>query len=473
MIDAPVLTQVTARFDGLEVYDVEPAQPGALPDVLGGRPVALIGKWRGEPRGQLVLHGQAAGGDWQQVLPVPAPDADARALRQLWARQRIAQLSDDEALRGGNPQREAITTLGLQYSLLTNYTSFVAVDHRRAGGRRAVDPRRPATGAAAGREQPCGRRAGAEHTRTGGVDRMAGRARTGRRRAGVATPAARGRTGAGTMTMVNALPCRPVRLAAWGWLALHAAALWPHGLWAARRMLDGSDEPLGVAALAALLIWLVRAAPRLRIEPRLSWLAASATLTVAATAAYWLAPPLPAALLAALALAAHLCAWLPARAPRLPLAGLALLALPIVASLQFYAGYPLRVLTAEVSAGLLQAAGLAAERSGAAMTVNGRLVIVDAPCSGVQMAWLAYFAACAVAAFTGLHDGRFVRRLPLVGLWALTGNVLRNSLLVGLEARPQGLANAWHEAIGIAMLVVVVGLTVRVMSPRPGRGAVS
>ena len=159
MIDAPVLTQVTARFDGLEVYDVEPAQPGALPDVLGGRPVALIGKWRGEPRGQLVLHGQAAGGDWQQVLPVPAPDADARALRQLWARQRIAQLSDDEALRGGNPQREAITTLGLQYSLLTQLHQLHRGGHRRAGGRRGVDPRRPATAAAAGREQPCGRRA--------------------------------------------------------------------------------------------------------------------------------------------------------------------------------------------------------------------------------------------------------------------------------------------------------------------------
>lgn len=128
MIDAPVLTQVKARFDGLEVYDVEPAQLSALPDVLGGRPVALIGKWRGEPRGQLVLQGLSAGGDWQQVLAVPTPDNDARALRQLWARQRIAQLSDDEALRGGNPQREAITSLGLQYSLLTNYTSFVAVD---------------------------------------------------------------------------------------------------------------------------------------------------------------------------------------------------------------------------------------------------------------------------------------------------------------------------------------------------------
>jgi len=128
MIDAPVLTQLRARFDGLEVYDVEPARLDALPDVLGGRPVALIGKWRGEARGQLVLSGRSASGDWQQVLPVSAADADAQALRQLWARQRIQQLGDDEALRGGNGQREAITRLGLEYSLLTNYTSFIAVD---------------------------------------------------------------------------------------------------------------------------------------------------------------------------------------------------------------------------------------------------------------------------------------------------------------------------------------------------------
>ena len=42
---------------------------------------------------------------------------------------RIQQLSDEEALRGGSSQREAITALGLQHSLLTQYTSFIAVDH--------------------------------------------------------------------------------------------------------------------------------------------------------------------------------------------------------------------------------------------------------------------------------------------------------------------------------------------------------
>lgn len=128
MIDAPVLTQLKARFDGLEVYDVEPAALNGLPDVLGGRPVLLYGKWRGEARGQLVLEGQAATGTHTDVVPVRAPDADAVALRHLWARSRIQQLSDQEALEGGSGQREAITALGLHYSLLTQYTSFIAID---------------------------------------------------------------------------------------------------------------------------------------------------------------------------------------------------------------------------------------------------------------------------------------------------------------------------------------------------------
>jgi exosortase/archaeosortase family protein len=274
------------------------------------------------------------------------------------------------------------------------------------------------------------------------------------------------------MTLARTLHCAPVRVGAAGWLALHAATFWPQGLWIGRRVADGSDDPLGLAAAAALLLWLWRAKDRLRVTPRLPWLGAAAALTLAATAAVFVAPPLVAAALAALALAAHLAAWLPARSPRLALAGLALLALPLIASLQFYVGYPLRVFTAQFSAWLLQAAGVAAERSGAAMTVAGRLVIVDAPCSGVQMAWLAYFAACAMAAFAPLRDVNLLRRLPLVGLLVLAGNVLRNTVLVALEARPQGLAPALHEAIGIGVLVVVLGLTVRLMAPhRTSRGA--
>jgi exosortase/archaeosortase family protein len=271
--------------------------------------------------------------------------------------------------------------------------------------------------------------------------------------------------GAHAMALATTLPCRPVAVGAVGWLTLHAVALWPHGLWAARRLADGSDDPLGLAALAALLVWLWREHERLRALPRLGGLAAAAALTLAATAALFVAPPLVAALLAAMALAAHVAAWAPERAPVLALGGLALLALPLVASLQFYVGYPLRAFTALFSSWLLQAVGIAAEPSGAAMTVAGQLVIVDAPCSGVQMAWCAWFAACATAAFTGLRDRALLRRLPLVSLAVLAGNVLRNSVLVALEARPEGLARWAHEALGLVFLIGVVSIAVRLASP--------
>ena len=149
MIESPVLTSVRARFEGLDVYDVEPMQ---LPDVLGERPVIVFGKWRGEPRGQLVIEGRSAEGAYRQALTVPTDNAartgaarDTQALRYLWARHRIATLSDQEALDGRGAQREDITALGLRYGLLTQYTSFLAVD-------RVV--RNPAPDDAAGVDQP-------------------------------------------------------------------------------------------------------------------------------------------------------------------------------------------------------------------------------------------------------------------------------------------------------------------------------
>ena len=270
----------------------------------------------------------------------------------------------------------------------------------------------------------------------------------------------------------SVVACRPSYLSPLGWVGLQALALWPHGLWMARRVQDGSDDPLGLAALAVLALVLWRLAPRLRIAPSTGWLAVAALLTAAANLALFAVPPLACALLAALALAAGLMAWLRVDAPRAPLAGLLLLALPLVSSLQYYGGYPLRVLTAQLSAWGLQLAGIAAERAGASMTVRGQLVIVDAPCSGVQMVWMAYFCACAFAALSSLRDGAFLRRLPFIGVLVLVGNVLRNTVLVALESRPQGLDANLHEAIGVVALAAVCAAVVALMQGgRDGRVA--
>ena len=142
LIESPVLTSVKARFEGIDVYDVEPQQ---LPDVLAERPVIVFGKWRehaGTTPPNLIVEGRAAHGPYTQTLPidVAANGPGTGALRLLWARHRIAALSDEEALTGGEAQKAAITKLGLDYSLLTQYTSFIAVDQvvRNPGGQGAT-----------------------------------------------------------------------------------------------------------------------------------------------------------------------------------------------------------------------------------------------------------------------------------------------------------------------------------------------
>ena len=126
MVESPVLTNVKATFGGLDVYDVEPQQ---LPDVLGERPVIVFGKWRGEAKGRVIIEGQGAEGPYRQEVRIDdATRHDAAALRSLWARHRIASLSDQEALEGGDAFKQRITDLGLRYGLLTQYTSFIAVD---------------------------------------------------------------------------------------------------------------------------------------------------------------------------------------------------------------------------------------------------------------------------------------------------------------------------------------------------------
>jgi Ca-activated chloride channel family protein len=127
MIAMPVLTRVKVEFEGFETYDVEPV---SMPDVLAQRPVIVFGKWRGARAGRVTLHGLTGGEPYTQTLDLTQatmlPTNDA--LSHLWARARIAELGDYVNLQHDDARVAQITDLGLRYSLLTKYTSFVAVD---------------------------------------------------------------------------------------------------------------------------------------------------------------------------------------------------------------------------------------------------------------------------------------------------------------------------------------------------------
>jgi len=125
-IQTPVLTDIQVRAIGFDTYDVHPVQ---LPDLFAERPVILFGKWRGPAIGTFELRGRTGRGEFVSSLDVAGaqPDESNSALRYLWARSRIAELSDYGSNNVSEERAKEITQLGLKYNLLTQYTSFIAV----------------------------------------------------------------------------------------------------------------------------------------------------------------------------------------------------------------------------------------------------------------------------------------------------------------------------------------------------------
>ena len=127
-VRAPVLTDVRVAYEGLDVYDVEPR---AVPDVLASRPVVVLGKYKGAPRGTITLTGVGGRSPYTQRFDVArsTPRPEHRALEHLWARSRIASVSDFGFGELSPAAKTEVLSLGLRYSLLTQLTSFVAVSH--------------------------------------------------------------------------------------------------------------------------------------------------------------------------------------------------------------------------------------------------------------------------------------------------------------------------------------------------------
>jgi Ca-activated chloride channel homolog len=125
-IQTPVLTDIQVRTAGFNTYDLNVLK---FPDLFAQRPVILFGKWRGPATGTIELTGKTGQGDYISRLDVAAsqPNEANHALRYLWARSRIAELSDYGSSDNSEDTTRQITDLGLKYNLLTRYTSFIAV----------------------------------------------------------------------------------------------------------------------------------------------------------------------------------------------------------------------------------------------------------------------------------------------------------------------------------------------------------
>lgn len=125
-IQAPLLTDIKVSYDGFDAYDVEPQ---TIPTLFAQRPIILYGKWRGEPEGTIHITGKAGPQDFVKDISVAqtAPIKSNQAISYLWARTKVENLTDYYTGDDPDAVKNEVTQLGLKYSMITPYTSFVAV----------------------------------------------------------------------------------------------------------------------------------------------------------------------------------------------------------------------------------------------------------------------------------------------------------------------------------------------------------
>lgn len=259
-----------------------------------------------------------------------------------------------------------------------------------------------------------------------------------------------------------------------GLLALCFCVFWPVTIWYAERLLDKSDEPLGVISLIAFVAIVLTRSDR---ESRSNYrtIPLSSFFCVLAYIVTWpFAPKLLSAIFAVLAIGCiingagkfrmNLGSWL-----------LLLFSLPIVSSLNFYSGYPLRLLVGKVAAPLISMVGFPTIADGTTLLWGEHMVQIDAPCSGIKMLWFALFIGAVLTSILELNFFRAVVVLSASVFAALLGNILRITSLFFVEARivyvDPALEQFVHQSVGAVAFAISAGTTVLVATRFAKKGA--
>ncbi|MEP0844860.1 MAG: VWA domain-containing protein [Phycisphaerae bacterium] len=164
-VQTPVLTDVELTFgEGLEVTDVvgdgvadtasygpdgspvkadeKDAKPAIrsvrLMDLFDVKPIVLHARYGKPGHGTLTITGRTATGTYTRALPLdlPARQPDHDTIATLWARAKVEQIMNQDlvaAQRGQFPRelRDQVVKLGETFGIMTQYTSFVAVEKQR------------------------------------------------------------------------------------------------------------------------------------------------------------------------------------------------------------------------------------------------------------------------------------------------------------------------------------------------------
>ncbi|MCB9605565.1 MAG: VWA domain-containing protein [Polyangiaceae bacterium] len=132
VIDQAILTDLHINWGGMDPRRVTPNQ---VPDLFASHALAVHGEYTKPPSSPLKISARAGKQAYEIQVVQKDPglgDRSKLVLGSIWARGQINDF--EELLRSGQSRGEAeagITKLGLEFNLVTRYTSFVAVDKSR------------------------------------------------------------------------------------------------------------------------------------------------------------------------------------------------------------------------------------------------------------------------------------------------------------------------------------------------------
>ena len=236
-------------------------------------------------------------------------------------------------------------------------------------------------------------------------------------------------------------------------LMLEAAAFWPVWIWWGQRIAADPDAGWGLAALATAIWFRWKGA-----EPPLSVPSVPAAAIFLYAALSPLLPPIFRAALAVLAIALTLGCTA-------GMLGLCAIALPVTASLEFFAGLPMRLAASRMASWLLQSAGMAVAADGTGLRWAGGVVEVDVPCSGIRMLWAGLYLGLAAACAYRAGWLRTVAVAAAAVAAVVLGNAARTAALFYLEAGllpgAAPLENILHAGAGLAVFAGIAAVAVQ------------
>ncbi len=130
-INDPYLVGISIDWGDLDVHDVYPSR---IPDLYAGEPLVIVGQYDGSGSETVHLSGTVAGSSWNENVQVvlSANEEGNDVIATLWARKKIHDLNRQMYNSYGYIEQnqdiiDEITDTALDYQIMSEYTSFVAV----------------------------------------------------------------------------------------------------------------------------------------------------------------------------------------------------------------------------------------------------------------------------------------------------------------------------------------------------------